>query len=108
MVASIFHARVGAAAGPSEPLRPVFVKPSFVSSVFHFKLLLEVVRFLRKTATPPESFSRRGSGDKLELSVVLASVFTFPVPIVPEETELRSAGPFVSFPVCLLAFPSYR
>jgi hypothetical protein len=108
MVASVFHLRIGAAASPSERVRAVFIKPGFVPSVFHFKLPLEVVRFLRKTATPPKSFSRRGPGDKLELPIVLAPVFTFPVTIVPEETDFRSTGPFVSFPVYLLAFPSYR
>jgi len=53
MVASVFYARIGATAGPSEPLQAVFVRPRFVASVFHFKLLLEVARFLRKTGTPP-------------------------------------------------------
>jgi len=38
---------------------------------------------------------------------MLAPIFTFSVAIVPDETELGSAGPFVSFPVCLLAFSSW-
>jgi len=106
VIASPFHPGIGTTARPSEALRPVLVKTRFVASELPFKLPLEVVRFVRDTPTPAQFFLQRRPGHKLELALMLAPVFTFPVAIVPEETELCSTGPFVRFPVCLLAFSS--
>jgi len=106
VIASPFHPGIGTTTRPSEALRPVLVKTRFVSSELPFKLPLEVVRFVRDTPTPAQFFLQRRPGHKLELALMLAPVLTFPVAIVPEETEFCSTGPFVRFPVCLLAFSS--
>ena len=106
VIASPFHPGIGATTRPSEALRPVFVKTRFVASELPFELPLEVVRFICETPTPAQFFLRRRPGHKLEFAFMQAPVFTFPVAIVPEETELCSTGPFVRFPVCLLAFSS--
>ena len=108
MIASPFHPGIGTTARPSEALRPVLVKTRFVASKLPLKLLLEVIRFVRQIPTPAQIFFRRRPGHELELAFMLAPIFTFPVPIVPVHTDLCSTGPFVRFPVCLLAFSSCK
>ena len=108
MIASPFHPGIGTTARPSEALRPVLVKTRFVASKLPLKLLLEVIRFVRETPTPAQIFFRRRPGHELELAFMLAPIFTFPVTIVPVHTDLCSTGPFVRFPVCLLAFSSCK
>ena len=103
VIAPPFHPGIGTTARPPEALRPVLVEPRFVAPELPFKLALEIVRFVRETPTPAQFFLRRGPGHKLEFAFMLASVFTFPVAIVPDETEFRSTGTLVRFPVCLLA-----
>lgn len=104
MVAAPVHASVGAAASPTKALRPIFEKSGFVLLVFCFKSFFEIVRLLDKAMAPACSLHGTIPSDELEFAFVQAAVSAFPMLIVPDQA--LSAGSFMAWPICFLAFYS--